>query len=345
MGSGLRSSRRAYTGLGLALGLLGSSAGCSSEPIYTQPQRVVYVDRPVERVVYAERPAEAKSSPSLEAPTGLNLIEPIYWQPGLVVNRDDNHRFGFRGSEKEGLDQMKLLASVSEEEEAWVYIKTGIGEEAWIELGKNLTPEESEKISRADGRPVKGRIMAAVLTDNKYLGKFLAENSRMISQARTYHFHPGSLYARALEYIIEDARKGGEELTEIEKNLSRFRISVLDAIHSSSELAPKISTVARITDFWKGLDYSDAVRSINGTCILTVKKSAVETLAKKSRPDIGKDVIRLFETAEFHNINLPEKLQREHPDSPEVKKFRVETIKNICGELSKGDFNMEFVSD
>ena len=61
---------RAFRGAWLAPAVLGfqSSVGCS-EPSYRQPVRVVYVDRPVEKE--------------------LNLIEPIYWQPGLVVNRDD----------------------------------------------------------------------------------------------------------------------------------------------------------------------------------------------------------------------------------------------------------------
>ena len=344
MGSGSRMPRW-YKSTGLALAFSSALIGCSSGPIYTEPQRVVYVpvrqDLPVERPapqlpVRPERsgepsPKNCYSQPAPES-TYIDLVEHIEWETHLTLD-NDKPRKGRRGSRRELISDMKTLSLLVDREGAWFEFPQS---ESCVYAGEPMSTDDASKISKAYGLPDE-RAGAAINMDGMYLYRVFGKNKGKLTDATAWHIHPKRVEDKWSKDAVGDGNSTPEERS------ARFRNSMLLAMPSKMDLVVAGRTIAWAA--WPsngGVNYSHGVCSPYGAFIISLTPEGKQRFGDMNVEKVTEHVTSLWKGVE-ELTRLPDRLKAEPAGS--VSEHRKRALRTAAGRMTTEYYTASFIGN
>ncbi|MBI5347607.1 MAG: hypothetical protein HZB66_03280 [Candidatus Aenigmarchaeota archaeon] len=261
---------------------------------------------------------DAEKTPAEKLFEKIDFLEPIYWQPQLIVNRGAN-RTGRRGSEADGIEDMKRFCLEEKEEESWIYLPQI---EAWIETGQRLiTQEEIDADRRHFGLPPAK--MIGVHGDNNYVCELVeTKNKDLLTSVRGWHFHQKSETAD-----------------------TNFEHSVEDALPSDDDLVSGSRVMAGYFRRTGGkVDGSKGVRSAYGYCLYNLTDKGKREFAALDKEKIVDNVKSMFKSVE-EMCTLPKELAGEDMNGEKIKKYRGTLLKKMCARMSNDLVRVSFYPD
>ncbi|MBI5347537.1 MAG: hypothetical protein HZB66_02925 [Candidatus Aenigmarchaeota archaeon] len=264
---------------------------------------------------------------------GIDLIEDIEWKPHLEV-RKASKRTGIKGSEKDGIEDMKTLSLIADEEAGWIYLKDA---NVWIKTGVNASFKKS--LAKDYGlTDTKGGF--GLDHDMNYIDAVLLKNRGVLKSITVWHMHP-----KKTEDICVSHETGSDsnKSTKAESNSIRFKKSLVCAMPSQLDIAQGIRTTAwASTPPYDCPDYSEAVCSPYGAFRLSLTAAGKSEFCSLNPKKIGAHTLNMWKSVEGL-LRLPDSLEAEDLDSTKITEYRLKTFREIASKLSTEYAKAEFI--
>ena len=269
---------------------------------------------------------------SVEVINGLRVPGNVNLLPNLTYN-STRYRMAKRGSEKDGIYDMRRLIKTAPEEDAYIHLPE---HDLWLEIGKDSVTKEIDT-----------KIVSAVIMDQEYVKRLLGENEGKIRTLRMWHYHTEAFEKIALEKFLEIRKKQKLDEGRDEDNqryvykFHEFLVSVAAALPNQIDITASIFRNRMYLQEDDSIDYSEGICSSSGVVLIELTPKGKIKYRSAEDGDIFRDSRTIFENANPRDIKFP--FEFINADSSTIRRARNGTITDFAEKMSTENIKVTFI--